>query len=237
MQHRTCPTCGTQITSPRSNQRFCDKRCPKTWHNAKSRGTLARLGNHRPGRSFSCAQCGKHCRPGHDGLPAHASKFCCRQCKRRWHSNSAGRRISAEAKLARAARGTKGQGTWHAHTCAECGDSFLSKRGPRDGNTYCSTRCKKKTGRRARRAHRHPRSLSFHKIGERDGWTCALCGDQVDRDQVVPHPLAPTLDHILPLSRGGKHEPSNCQLAHFICNSRKGDGVHNTPVGGQTQLL
>lgn len=40
----------------------------------------------------------------------------------------------------------------------------------------------------------------------------------------VPHPLSPTLDHITPLAEGGEHTPENVQLAHFICNSHKGDG-------------
>lgn len=39
---------------------------------------------------------------------------------------------------------------------------------------------------------------------------------------MVPHPLAPTTDHIVPLSKGGKHERRNCQLAHFKCNTAKG---------------
>jgi 5-methylcytosine-specific restriction endonuclease McrA len=39
----------------------------------------------------------------------------------------------------------------------------------------------------------------------------------------VPHPMAPTIDHIVPLSKGGTHEPINCRTAHFLCNSTKGD--------------
>jgi 5-methylcytosine-specific restriction endonuclease McrA len=42
-------------------------------------------------------------------------------------------------------------------------------------------------------------------------------------DSKVPDRLAPTIDHIVPLARGGTHEPSNVQSAHFICNALKGD--------------
>lgn len=41
----------------------------------------------------------------------------------------------------------------------------------------------------------------------------------------MPDRLAPTLDHIIPLAAGGTHEPSNCQCAHFSCNSAKGARV------------
>ena len=62
------------------------------------------------------------------------------------------------------------------------------------------------------------------KVYERDGWKCQLCGKALKRDAVVPHPKAPTLDHIIPLSKGGTHEYANVQAAHFICNSIKSDG-------------
>jgi 5-methylcytosine-specific restriction endonuclease McrA len=37
----------------------------------------------------------------------------------------------------------------------------------------------------------------------------------------APDPMSPSLDHILPLSKGGTHEPRNVQLAHLGCNVRK----------------
>ncbi|WP_261949456.1 HNH endonuclease [Rhodococcus sp. T9N] len=61
------------------------------------------------------------------------------------------------------------------------------------------------------------------KIFERDRWQCHICNTRVKRDMVVPHPLAPTIDHLIPLAAGGTHEPANVATAHFLCNSRKGD--------------
>lgn len=37
--------------------------------------------------------------------------------------------------------------------------------------------------------------------------------------------LAMTLDHIIPLSKGGSHTADNLQCAHFMCNSKKGDAM------------
>jgi 5-methylcytosine-specific restriction endonuclease McrA len=68
------------------------------------------------------------------------------------------------------------------------------------------------------------------KIFERDRWVCQLCSKKIKRDVVAPHLLAPTIDHIVPLARGGTHEPANAQAAHFICNTRKSDR------GGHEQL-
>lgn len=58
---------------------------------------------------------------------------------------------------------------------------------------------------------------------ERAGGKCQICGDPVDLDLQTPKRLKATLDHIVPVSRGGGDERANLQLAHFGCNSRKGN--------------
>jgi len=55
------------------------------------------------------------------------------------------------------------------------------------------------------------------------------------RNAVVPHPKAPTIDHVIPLSKGGTHEPANVQLAHYYCNSIKADGAWG--AGEQLAML
>lgn len=59
-------------------------------------------------------------------------------------------------------------------------------------------------------------------VYERDEWVCGLCAEPVDRTTVWPDPMSPSLDHILPLSKGGHHIMANVQLAHLSCNVRKG---------------
>ena len=64
---------------------------------------------------------------------------------------------------------------------------------------------------------------------------CAICGALVDKDLKAPDPLSPTVDHIIPIAKGG-HPSSldNLQLAHRWCNLHKGDrlfvpGMENGP--------
>lgn len=61
-------------------------------------------------------------------------------------------------------------------------------------------------------------------VADRDGGKCGICGGDVPADAVYPHPLTGTIDHVVPLSKGGLHSYRNVQLAHFSCNSQKGDG-------------
>ena len=81
---------------------------------------------------------------------------------------------------------------------------------------------RKRTRHRARlhAAAREPYSL--WEIATRDRHICGLCGDKVNMALVVPDLKAPTIDHIIPLAKGGDDTKINVQLAHFACNSRKG---------------
>ena len=54
---------------------------------------------------------------------------------------------------------------------------------------------------------------------------CGTCHKPAKMAAEVPHPKAPTLDHIIPLAAGGTHEYANVKLAHFICNSIKSAGA------------
>jgi Restriction endonuclease len=65
--------------------------------------------------------------------------------------------------------------------------------------------------------------VSLAEIFERDNGRCKICGFELSMDTKWPHPRTPTRDHVVPLSKGGKHERSNLQLACAECNIRKGD--------------
>lgn len=53
--------------------------------------------------------------------------------------------------------------------------------------------------------------------------TCAICGREVDKTLHYLDPLAPEVDEIIPVARGGSpYDWDNLQLVHRICNQRKG---------------
>lgn len=79
--------------------------------------------------------------------------------------------------------------------------------------------------RRARLLNAFVAPVDREQIWVRDKGACQLCGQPIDRTLAWPHPLSMTIDHIHPLALGGTHEPSNVQLAHAVCNSRKCDRV------------
>jgi 5-methylcytosine-specific restriction endonuclease McrA len=76
------------------------------------------------------------------------------------------------------------------------------------------------------------RPVRLAEIAERDGWRCSLCKKAVNPAVKWPDPKSPSLDHVVPLSKGGAHDPSNVALAHLGCNTAK-----NNRGGGEQLML
>lgn len=63
-------------------------------------------------------------------------------------------------------------------------------------------------------------------IFRRDRWQCQACGISTKRHR-FPDPRAATLDHIVPVSKGGEHTRANTRCLCFSCNCSKGDRATN----------
>lgn len=111
----------------------------------------------------------------------------------------------------------------------KCSELFVARRPNGERCPSCRTQHEKRK-RKAHAARRLARVRAstverfIHEdIYERDGWRCGICKQPTKRNAVVPHPKAPTLDHIVPLAKGGEHTRANVQCAHFECNYLKSD--------------
>lgn len=68
--------------------------------------------------------------------------------------------------------------------------------------------------------------ISLSAVYARDRGICQICGKPTDPTDIKDGHIRrnyPTLDHVVPLSKGGKHTWDNVQLAHMACNSGKCD--------------
>jgi len=113
-----------------------------------------------------------------------------------------------------------------------CGAIFA---GDKRRNRYCSEACflgnrhkanwKHMNKRRTRLRDAFVEAFDRVEIFERDGWVCQICKLPTDRSAEWPDQQMPSLDHIMPISRGGKHSRANAQTSHLGCNVRKGASI------------
>jgi hypothetical protein len=221
-----CAVCGTLTTQMRgrTERPTCGELCKAylrcRWPQSKvpdshpSRST--RIPDAHPARHRPCAHCGESLTIRHAG-----QTYCDEGCSSR-----------AAAVRARARRPR-----FVACKCRECSTSFLLDRQAFGSHgVFCSTRCSLRyhsAVRRARERGVERETVRRVEVFERDKWRCHLCGKKIKRDVVVPHPLAATLDHVVPLEQLGPHTMANLRAAHFRCNSIKS----NRGGGEQLALL
>lgn len=117
--------------------------------------------------------------------------------------------------------------------CRVCGNIFKAPFGRQSGIRTCSDECRRAL-RRSRVAKKHSKRRAQKKgapaggvdpylVFERDGWRYHMCRKITSKKKRgSTHPMAPELDHILPLSKGGAHAYDNVACACRACNMRKG---------------
>lgn len=89
-----------------------------------------------------------------------------------------------------------------------------------------------------RAARRRLRSALVPGVGdeviyERDRWKCHLCDLPVSRTLTNPHPMSPSIDHLVPIDDDGSDDPANLATAHLACNLYK----HTAAMGEQLRLI
>lgn len=119
------------------------------------------------------------------------------------------------------------------HPCAVCGK-------PTKNKYTCSTKCSTKRNNTRKEQQRRIKianalvdeDITLEGLYRRDKGICALCGEACEWNDYewregfkITGNNYPSLDHIIPLAKGGEHSWNNIQLAHRICNSLKADKV------------
>lgn len=125
--------------------------------------------------------------------------------------------------------------------CKYCNNEFITQF--KKSKTYCSDECKRKMnnllsklhdGKRAERIQRNGKihnDITLKKLYKKHNGLCSICGEKCDYEDYsiskegyfIANSNYPSIDHIIPIAKGGTHTWNNVQLAHRICNSIKND--------------
>lgn len=66
---------------------------------------------------------------------------------------------------------------------------------------------------------------------------CYLCNTPIDPACKYPHPMCPSIDHVIPLAKGGTGLRENLRAAHMGCNSAKRDRLLPPEEADPTERL
>lgn len=210
-----CAECGGPIVQASLGRprRFCSDECKaRVTNRAQNRRRLP--APKQPDRE--CAHCGKVFTPRRKD-----QVYCPGWC-------------GQAAYKARKAAGEPMRQVEQVKICQECGQEFTT-RSP--VAKWCSALCRIRDNGRAAARRRGDGAGAVpyidREIFERDGWRCYLCGKPVKHTTARTNPAGATIDHIVPLSRGGTDSPDNVATAHWRCNRKK----HARPADFQPRLL
>lgn len=123
-------------------------------------------------------------------------------------------------------------------TCLNCGKQYTIQVTRYNSKKYCSDLCQKRWLNRSGKDKRIKRiksseyddSITIEKLYQRDDGICYLCGCICNWDDIkdaegtrIAGNSYPSVEHVVPLSKGGKHTWGNVRLACRSCNSKKGN--------------
>jgi hypothetical protein len=214
---RTCPDCGAGLTKGQHRCESC--RLSRRKHRERS----------WPSRRTSCVACGK-VRKGKRLLCKRCSDeqsrklVPCPRCSTPFWPWACGASHARKYCGCKPLPKQKPKPHFWAGFCAWCGEPFEARK---KTSAACSPACQKRIvcqrKHLRRRGIRRSGSIPLTEIYTRDAGRCGLCRRHVRFDLQAPHPKSATLDHIIPVGKGGLHVRSNVQLAHYGCNSAKRD--------------
>lgn len=145
-------------------------------------------------RTASCVLCGA---PTARGLRRHCSQAC-------WAVEARARSKGLDAPNS-------------VISCQACGDPIdLTRRNGRSGGRSDTIACKPCL----RQYRKH--GASAKELAKEHGTSCGVCGEEVDLTLRYPDLMRGSIDHKVPVARGGTSDRSNLQLVHLRCNFRKG---------------
>ena len=74
----------------------------------------------------------------------------------------------------------------------------------------------------------YDKKIDLYEVYKKFEGRCQICGEMTDTNDRTDKKVGnnyPSVDHIIPISKGGTHTWDNVQLAHIICNSKKGNSI------------
>ena len=244
-EKRNCVQCGSSYETKNKRRIYCSSRCNYRAADQRKKKLRRRSVSRGKPRCWStCPECQQAFRKTRgdshrNGPQVHCSRAC---------RNAEANRRNALKRLIVRERHLYRQWSWRAHRvgrinrcrdcdmeveknvqrCDGCRDKAAKRRLQRRklSPSYRAERARRDALRQQRLSAEGCEKFDPFEIFERDGWSCYLCGRATPKSARGLHfPWSPELDHVFPLSKGGKHTRKNTRCACRKCNHEKSDAI------------
>jgi 5-methylcytosine-specific restriction endonuclease McrA len=205
---KSCLSCGASLPGDLTAgqpRRYCDRKCAQDLRVRRDREARK--------KNVNCRWCKKEFLPKTLQI-----KYCSADC--RAEANRANMRAAWE-------REKLNRPKFRVYPCGWCGEEMVM---PYKSRAYGKfhDECKKQS----RRVHNRIKTLrrqsvktdlrvTHEEIAERDNFVCHICNKLVDMSLPRTDKQGATIDHVIPISRGGTDSLDNLKLAHWSCNMKK----------------
>lgn len=198
-----CVQCGVELEQNYNmTKRSCSREC-------RNKMQAAKLKEQRQ-RSVACEHCAKEFKTG-----SKKQRFCSSECRLIVAKQNYKYQPKTEPKVL---------------TCGWCGEDVVVPPNFTSNRKYhpdCKIQAKRaryriKTVKRQNRTVK-PSRLSADQVLALYGPNCAICDEPIDDSLPRTSKLGLTVDHVIPLSKGGLDTIENMRPAHWVCNVRKGN--------------
>jgi 5-methylcytosine-specific restriction endonuclease McrA len=244
-QERKNPNCLICGSVNPASKKLCSAECKLIW----TRKRQGYKGTAKPAQILPCLQCGVAMKPRSSNGVTGRSVYCSHKCyiaklqgdkklprEPKTDEQLAVSRLvmSERCALKRIARYIE-RPSRYIIGCACCSKSMVTMRSfgrPKSVCDECTHKAKikhnriAKARRRARIKGREHEAIDPLIVFERDGWQCYICQRMTPRElRGTYESLAPELEHVIPLSKGGTHTWSNVACSCRECNQAKSDCI------------
>jgi len=117
--------------------------------------------------------------------------------------------------------------------CAWCGETLevpakktLASRKYHEACSLVAQRARYRIKTVKRQSKTKPSRLAADQVLREYGDKCHICKETIDLELDRTSRMGLTVDHVIPLSKGGTDEIDNLRPAHWICNNRKSDKLY-----------
>ena len=231
-----CKYCGVKFQSDRRKM-YCSVSCSKKASNV-------RCGVTKKQYTKVCPVCNEEFTTVYT-RKIYCSDRCLGRAKERqkhisWEEHTS--KLAAEKKARLQAKAEQRKQHEEERECVICGKPFTCLE--TDQRKTCSSECSSKYAKamaKLRSDKRIPveqivdKDISLDRLILRDNNKCYICGCECNKNDIrlsknnnpYPGKTYPTIEHVVPICRGGLHSWLNVRLACWECNSKKGTDIED----------